>query len=153
MNIWIKHGQKEEAAKKGPLTLSEVMKTVWRNAQHGWTELKGKIISGNVTFKEFQQCFQNMHDDILKQQLRFLSEDSKDWIQERMKQYQQYKVLEQSVYGANVILKVAREYELKGDFQPIRMIEKMVTSFDITFIQTKIKFLMPSHEITLRLFH
>lgn len=127
LNIWIKQGQKEGAKKNGPLTVNEVIENVWQNAHQSWVSLGRKITSGDITFKEFQQHFKNIPNDNLEEQLKHLSMTSKkDWIKERLRQFNQYRVLEQCVYGANVILKVVQEYKLEGDFQPIRMIEKMV---------------------------
>lgn len=132
LNIWIKQGQKEEAKKNGPLTVNEVFENVWQNAHQSWVSLGRKITSGDITFKEFQQHFKNIPNDNLEQQLMYISmPNNKDWIKERLKQFNQYRILEQCVYGANVILKVAQEYELKGDFQPIKMIEKMVCHNEI----------------------
>lgn len=127
LNMWIKQGQLEEAKKQGPLTFDEVMENVWQNLHQNWTNLGRKIALGDITFKEFQQHFKNIPNDNLEEQLKHLSMTSKkDWIKERLRQFNQYRVLEQCVYGANVILKVVQEYKLEGDFQPIRMIEKMV---------------------------
>lgn len=125
--MWIKQGQSEEAKKQGPLTLDEVMENVWQNVHQNWTNLGRKIAVGDITFEEFQQHFKNIPNDNLEEQLKNLSITSnKDWIKERLRQFNQYRVLEQCVYGANVILKVVQEYKLEGDFQPIKMIEKMV---------------------------
>lgn len=127
LNIWIKQGQKEVAKKNGPLTVNEVIENVWQNAHQSWVSLGRKITSGDITFKEFQQHFKYIPNDNLEQQLRDISvSNNKDWIKERLRQFNQYIILDQSVYGANVILKFAQEYELKGDFEPIKMIVKMV---------------------------
>lgn len=127
LNIWIKQGQKEVAKKNGPLTVNEVIRNVWQNAHQSWVSLGRQITSGDITFKEFQQHFKYIPNDNLEQQLRYISmSNNKDWIKERLRQFNQYIILEQSVYGANVILKFAQEYELTGDFEPIKMIVKMV---------------------------
>lgn len=127
LNLWIRQGQKEVAKKQGPLTINEVMENVWQKVYKHWTSLVREIASGDITFKEFQQHFKNIPNDNLEEQLKNLSITSnKDWIKERLRQFNQYRVLEQCVYGANVILKVVQEYKLEGDFQPIKMIEKMV---------------------------
>ncbi|XP_061169274.1 E3 ubiquitin-protein ligase rnf213-alpha-like [Saccostrea echinata] len=128
-NMWIKQGQREEAKKKSPLTIEEVVENVWQNVKHTWLGLGRKIASGDITFREFQQYFGNIPADNLEEQLSYLpigKTNDKDWIKERIRQFQQHRILEQCVYGANVILKVVKEYELKGDFEPVKMIDKMV---------------------------
>lgn len=127
LNLWIKQGQKEVAMKQGPLTINEVIENVWQKVYKHWTSLVREIAFGDITFKEFQQHFKNIPNDKLEEQLLHLSMTSSNhWIKERLRQFNQYKILEQCVYGANVILKVVQEYKLEGDFQPIKMIEKMV---------------------------
>lgn len=127
LNMWIKQGQSEVAKKQGPLTINEVMENVWQKVHKHWTNLVEEIIFGDITFKEFQQHFKNIPDDNLEEQLLHLSMTSSNgWIKLRLRQFNQYRILEQCVYGANVILKVVQEYKLEGNFQPIKMIEKMV---------------------------
>ena len=124
LNMWVKFGQEEVEQKKRPLSMTEVINNVWKNARESWNVWRSKIVSGDITFKEFHKCFKN--NVTIEQELELLSEDNNDWIRKRMDQYQHYLILEQSVYGANVILKVAKEYELKGNFQPIKTMKELV---------------------------
>lgn len=136
--MWIKQGQSEEAKKEGPLTLDEVMENVWQIVYKNWTSLRTKIALGDISFQEFQQHVKHIPNDNLEEQLMHLSiTNSKDWIKERLRQFNQYRILEQYVYGANVILKFVQEYKLEGDFQPIKMVVKMVISNKIFYMHLK----------------
>lgn len=138
LNMWIKQGQNEEAKKQGPLTLDEVMENVWQIVYTSWTSLKIKIAFGDITFKEFQEHVKNIPNDNLEEQLMHLSiPNNKDVFKERLRQFNQYRTLEQYVYGANVILKFVQEYKLEGDFQPIKMVVKMVISNEIFYMHVK----------------
>lgn len=138
LNMWIKQGQSEEAKKQRPLTLDEVMENVWQRVYQNWTSLRTQIALGDITFNEFQQHVKNIPNGNLEEQLMHLSmTNNKDWIKGRLKQFNQYRILEQCVHGANVILKLVQEYNLEGDFQPIKMIVKMVIPNDIFHLHLK----------------
>lgn len=124
LNMWVIFGREEVDKKKRPLTMTEVINNVWKNARQSWTDCRSKIVSGDITFKEFHKCFKNNVN--IERELELLSEGNKGWIRKRMDQYQHYLILEQSVYGANVILKVVKEYKLNGNFQPIKKMKKLV---------------------------
>lgn len=131
----MKQGQKEEAKKQEPLTLVEVIENVWQNSYKKWKSLEEKLVSGEISFKEFWNYFQSISHDDLEQQLEFLSTNTnKDWIKERLRQFYQYRSLKQCVNGAKTILKAVDAYNLQGDFQPIRMIVEMVLQ-TISFIR------------------
>ncbi|XP_062591685.1 E3 ubiquitin-protein ligase rnf213-alpha-like, partial [Saccostrea cucullata] len=130
LNMWIKQGQREETKKGSPLTVDEVMENVWQVVYPAWLKLSKRIATGDITFREFQDHFRNVSIDNLEQQLSHLAEGRKGWIKERLQQVRQHRELEQCVTGANVILTVVREYDLKGNFEPIKMIVKMVQGTD-----------------------
>lgn len=58
----------------------------------------------------------------------FCMHDNK-WIEERLSQYQQYKVLKECVNVANVIIEFARQFELHGNFQQVQEVVRLVCIF------------------------
>lgn len=125
--IWKKQGQKEETKKGEHLTLVEVIESVWKNTQKKWKNLEEKLVSGEISFKEFWNYFQSISHDDLEQQLQYFSTNTdKGWIKERLRQFDQYRNLKQCANGAQTILKAVDAYHFQGDFQPIRMIVEMV---------------------------
>lgn len=126
LNMWTKQGTQEVKSKGSPLTVDEVMENVWQVTYPTWTTLSKRIAEGNITFKEFQEHFKNVATDNLKQQLSYLPGGKRDWVTERLHQVKEHRELQQCVTGASIILKVVKEYDLKGNFEPIRMILKVV---------------------------
>lgn len=132
LNMWIKEGTKEMSMKKEPLTVDEVIKNVWQNCHHSWVSLGRKLVSGDITFKEFQEHFEKIPNDNLHQQLMYLSMTNKnDWVHVRIRQYQCFRTLDQYVHIAKLILDITICYDLRGDFQPIKIIEEMVCKISI----------------------
>lgn len=126
LNMWTKQGTQEVKTKGRPLTVDEVMENVWHVTYPTWMKLSKRIAEGNITFKEFQEHFKNVATDNLKQQLSYLPGGKRDWVTERLQQVKEHRELQQCVTGASIILEVVKEYDLKGNFEPIRMIVKMV---------------------------
>lgn len=105
----------------------EVIESVWKNTQKKWKNLEEKLVSGEISFKEFLNYFQSISHNVLEQELEYFSTNTnKGWIKERLRQFDQYRNLKQCANGAQTILKAVDAYNFKGDFQPIRMIVEMV---------------------------
>lgn len=132
--MWTKQGTQEVKTKGRPLTVDEVMENVWHVTYPTWMKLSKRIAEGNITFKEFQEHFKNLATDNLKQQLSYLPGGKRDWVTERLQQVKEHRELQQCVTGASIILEVIKEYDLKGNFEPIRMIVKMVIILYILYI-------------------
>eukprot|EP00105_Crassostrea_gigas_P007930 XP_011422347.1 PREDICTED: E3 ubiquitin-protein ligase rnf213-alpha isoform X2 [Crassostrea gigas] len=130
LNMWTKQGTQEVKSKGSLLTVDEVMENVWHVTYPTWMKLSKRIAEGNITFKEFQEHFKNVATDNLKQQLCYLPGGKRDWVTERLQQVKEHRELQQCVTGASIILEVVKEYDLKGNFEPIRMIVKMVHGTD-----------------------
>lgn len=127
LNLWIKEGKKRVAMKKEPLTVDEVIENVWRNCHQSWVSLGRKMSSEHITFKEFHELFGNIPNDNLLQQLMYLPmTDKNDWVHVRIRQYQCFRTLHQYVHRAKLILDISICYDLRGNFQPIKIIEEMV---------------------------
>lgn len=124
--MWTKQGTQEVKSKGSPLTVDEVMENVWHVTYPTWMKLSKRIAEGNITFKEFQEHFKNVATDNLKQQLSYLPGGKRDWVTERLHQIKEHRELQQCVTGASIILEVVKEYDLKGNFEPIRKIVEMV---------------------------
>lgn len=127
LNLWIKEGKKRVAMKKEPLTVDEVIENVWRNCHQSWVSLGRKMSSEHINFKEFHELFGNIPNDNLLQQLMYLPmTDKNDWVHVRIRQYQCFRTLHQYVHRAKLILDISICYDLRGNFQPIKIIEEMV---------------------------
>lgn len=86
-----------------------------------WTHLEPEPI------KEFHELFGNIPNDNLLQQLMYLPmTDKNDWVHVRIRQYQCFRTLHQYVHRAKLILDISICYDLRGNFQPIKIIEEMV---------------------------
>ena len=140
MNMWTRQGKQEQTKKGSSLNFDEVLENVWLTVYPAWKKLGRRIAEGDITFKEFQDHFEYLSMDNLKEQLSCLqvSVDKKDWISERVRQVQEHRELEQCVSGANIIMAVVREYDLKGNFEPISMIVKMVIIYFLILLAAKV---------------
>jgi len=79
-----------------------------------------------------------MEEEEMKLEFFLMSRDrNAKWIHERLTQIRQYRELQGCVAGAKAILKVVQNYELKGDFGPIKRITDVVRYF-VTPLSTSI---------------
>lgn len=98
-----------------------------------WEKLCNDFKSGDITFLDFENHFSEMEKTEIIRELKFIADifcmhDNK-WIEERLSQYQQYKVLKECVNVANVIIEFARQFELYGNFQQVQEVMRLVCIF------------------------
>lgn len=128
MKLWAKKGNScvNERGKE-PLTVEEVLEKVWEPVSRSLHGIKKRICDGTMLFTEFERLFGELHQDNLVKELEHLSEENdRDWIDERMRQVQEHRSVQQCVEGATVIQNVVKAYELEGNFEQMNMIIDMV---------------------------
>ncbi|KAL4233165.1 hypothetical protein ACF0H5_007850 [Mactra antiquata] len=106
--------------------LDDVVEKLWRTVKKRLTSICDQIQSGCVKFNVFEQIIgkvYRMDYESMEKELRILEIPSKV-ISKRIDQLMKYRQLSACVNGAIVILKFVEEYELKGDFQQIKVIAK-----------------------------
>lgn len=136
IRIWDKLAADFRRTVKRALQVDEIMDHVWRPAYTEWKGLHQRLKTGEIFFKEFDTLCGSMQPETLKKEFIILEGGKKpSWIKERIEQMSRYKNLQNCLDGASIIMQVVEEFELEGDFQPIRQIMQMVSHNGI-FIST-----------------
>lgn len=109
------------------LGIDEIMEHVWKPACKEWKALHQRLKTGEIFFREFDSLCGRMDPEALRKEFLILEDGKKSsWIKERIEQMTRYKNLQNCLDGASIIMEVVEEFELEGDFQPIRQIMRMV---------------------------
>ncbi|KAJ8314906.1 hypothetical protein KUTeg_007056 [Tegillarca granosa] len=109
------------------LSLEEVIEHVSEPVFSHWSNVQERLIAGSIMFTEFEKHFGRLDSNFLKREIDFFVTDGNNsWVQERIKQWEQYKLIRNCIDGAHVILEVVDSYELQGDFGPIKLIASVV---------------------------
>ncbi|XP_062600315.1 E3 ubiquitin-protein ligase rnf213-alpha-like [Saccostrea cucullata] len=106
-------------------TCELIIKNVWQNAESKWKRLCNEMKSGNIKFKTFEKYFKGMNTEEVRTVLKMMSDKDVGWIDQRINQYRDLKLMTQCSKAAILILKIVQEYDLKGDFSPIRSLTEM----------------------------
>lgn len=98
-----------------------------------WEKLCDDFKSGDITFLDFENHFSEIEKTEIIRELKpiadiFCMHDNK-WMEERLSQYQQYKVLKECVNVATVIIDFAKQFELHGNFQQVQEMMGLVCIF------------------------
>lgn len=98
-----------------------------------WEKLCNDFKSGDITFLDFENHFSEIEKTEIIRELKFIADNfcmhDNKWIEERLSQYQQYKVLKECVNVAKVIIEFARQFELHGNFQQVQEVMRLVCIF------------------------
>lgn len=112
------------------ITIEEVNKSIVNNVFEAWEKLCLDLKSGDITFQEFGNHFGEMKKKIVNKELNLIadtsSDDQKQWIKQRLFQFDQYKLLRERVEGAKVITDFAEQFDLKGKFDEVQKMMKLV---------------------------
>ncbi|XP_076109129.1 E3 ubiquitin-protein ligase rnf213-alpha-like [Mytilus galloprovincialis] len=131
IRIWDKLAADFRRTVKRALQVHEIMDHVWRPAYTEWKGLHQRLKTGEIFFKEFDTLCGSMQPETLKKEFIILEGGKKpSWIKERIEQMSRYKNLQNCLDGASIIMQVVEEFELEGDFQPIRQIMQMTKGKD-----------------------
>lgn len=112
------------------ITIEEVNKSIVNNVFEAWEKLCLDLKSGDITFQEFGNHFGEMKKKVVNKELNLIadtsSDDKKQWIKQRLFQFDQYKLLRERVEGAKVITDFAEQFDLKGKFDEVQKMMKLV---------------------------
>lgn len=112
------------------ITIEEVNKSIVNNVFEAWEKLYLDLKSGDITFQEFGNHFGEMKKKVVNKELNLIadtsSDDQKQWIKQRLFQFDQYKLLRERVEGAKVITDFAEQFDLKGKFDEVQKMMKLV---------------------------
>lgn len=112
------------------ITIEEVNKSIVNNVFEAWEKLCLDLKSGDITFQEFGNHFGEMKKKVVNKELNLIadtsSDDQKQWIKQRLFQFDQYKLLIERVEGAKVITDFAEQFDLKGKFDEVQKMMKLV---------------------------
>lgn len=112
------------------ITIEEVNKSIVNNVFEAWEKLYLDLKSGDITFQEFGNHFGEMKKKVVNKELNLIadtsSDDQKQWIKQRLFQFDQYKLLREPVKGAKVITDFAEQFDLKGKFDEVQKMMKLV---------------------------
>ncbi|XP_071137105.1 E3 ubiquitin-protein ligase rnf213-alpha-like [Mytilus edulis] len=142
IRIWEKLATDFRRTVKRALEISEIMDHVWHPAYREWKGLHQRLKTGEIYFKEFDTICGGMDPETLKKEFLILEDGKKQsWIKERAEQLTRYKNLQYCLDGASIIMEVVEEFELEGDFQPIRQIMQMTKGKDTKMNKLKQSYL------------
>lgn len=114
------------------ITIEEVNKSIVNIVCESWEKLCHDLKSGDITFQEFGNHFSDMKKKVVNKELNFIadkvlsSDSKKEWIEQRLYQFEQYKVLKESVNGAKVLTEFAKQFDLNGNFEQVQKMMKLV---------------------------
>lgn len=130
LTMWDKYGKQVVQKMNRLLEVAEIIEQVWIPAKQEFRNLVKTLKSGDIMFREFDIICGKFAVDNLRKELKLI-EGGKDekWIGQRIDQMEKYKNLQNYGKGAEIIIEVVREFQLKGNFKPIRDIYEMVRSF------------------------
>lgn len=112
------------------ITIEEVNKSIVDIVCESWEKLSRDLKSGDITFQEFGNHFFEMKKNVVNRELNFIADMSGDgkkhWIEQRLYQFEQYKVLRECVNAAKVITEFAKQFDLNGNFEQVQKMMKLV---------------------------
>ncbi|CAG2233282.1 DIAPH2 [Mytilus edulis] len=127
IRIWDRLAADFRKTENRALEIDEIMEHVWKPAYKEWKDLHQQLKKGEILFRKFDAICGRMDPDSLKKEFLILEDGKKStWIKERIDQMTRYKNLQNCRKGASIIMEVVEEFELKGDFQPIQQIMRML---------------------------
>ncbi|XP_071122875.1 E3 ubiquitin-protein ligase RNF213-like [Mytilus edulis] len=124
-------GQLVEKEKGRKLYVDEMLNEVWEPMKKFWTNLYAELEEGELHFSEFHKYFQTDNVNRLMQELRKHGREKDfSWINQRIHQIEQYRTICNCSKGAEAILKVVHVYDLKGNFDEIKKIQRLTCYAD-----------------------
>jgi hypothetical protein len=138
--LWDRRGNDIAKQKGRPLDFDEILMEVWEPTYKFWSDLCTRLKSGDLKFSEFEKYFKTANLETLKDELMKLSQDGNHkWIDSRLDQLEKYRNLQSCMFGAQAIMELVKEYDLKEkNFSQILEIVDLVRCyFNITIAKNK----------------
>lgn len=127
IKIWEKKGTELQKKLERDVKIDEVFENVWQPALEQWRTLSKKLRSGDMHFSEFDKWFETKDRSNLKKEFLLFDNDGDDsWIKERLDQIERHGNIRNYLYGAKAIMEVVDAFNLKGNFDQIKDIIKLV---------------------------
>lgn len=129
LEMWCEHGNNTVANNDyTAIEIADVFNLVWKNAYSDWNKTCQEIASGCILVTKFNQLFRKITDENLQSELKYMSDEtSSDWVEERIQQIQQHRLLADFVGNAGVILDIVKSLKITGDFLPIQTVASVVS--------------------------
>lgn len=122
-----------------PVTLKKIYENIWKPLQTKFCQIAVSIASGNITLKELDQvlmeCGDQGDEKIMRRELSVMSETlselemykpEKNWMDQRLRQIQEYRQLGEAAAAASAILRIAEKMKLSGNFTEIATLTQLV---------------------------
>lgn len=131
--IWKKTGREVKKNKGKKLRINEIILEVWKPSYTFWNSICYKLKTGDLLFTEFEDYFYQEETEIaeiLRKEIAYSStRGDTQWIQIRLDQFQNHKMIFDCLKGAKAIMAIVHTYDLKGDFSHVNEIINMVSCF------------------------
>lgn len=132
LNIWDAIGTYHYQNNGHPLSIDEVITSVWNETKERMQRLKNSLSSGDICFGEFEELCGTFNDkEKLRQELKCLEDGPTPWVDTRINQIQMYKEAKSCIDVALAILDIVSEFKIEGDFTAISAILEMVSLIDL----------------------
>ncbi|XP_071135692.1 E3 ubiquitin-protein ligase rnf213-alpha-like isoform X2 [Mytilus edulis] len=132
--IWKKTGREVKKNKGKKLRINEIILEVWKPSYTFWNSICYKLKTGDLLFTEFEDYFYQEETEIaeiLRKEIAYSStRGDTQWIQIRLDQFQNHKMIFDCLKGAKAIMAIVHIYDLKGDFSHVNEIINMTDGED-----------------------
>lgn len=132
--IWTNTGLRQLRDKQTTLSDSSVLKKIWKKSYTEWKDLCASVKNGTVKYFIFERYWKESNCGNIQSFVSLMSNKiDENWIDDRIKQYRDLKLMTQCSKAANIILKIVEEFDLKGDFTSIQSLSgtvEHITNFD-----------------------
>lgn len=122
-----------------PVTLKKIYENIWKPLQTKFCQIAVSIASRNITLQELDrvlmECGNQGDEKIMRQELILMSETlsesemykpERNWMDQRLRQIQEYRQLDEAAAAASAILRLAEKMELSGSFTEIATLIQLV---------------------------
>ncbi|XP_053366887.1 E3 ubiquitin-protein ligase rnf213-beta isoform X1 [Clarias gariepinus] len=118
------------------LGLEDVLSVIWQPSLREFYQLGIRIGNGFVTFEELDKAVKGCEDEgngvRLRKEMKLMASKldkypglMENWLEQRLKQIQEYRQLHHAAESSNAILKIRDKLNLKGDFSHIHSLTQL----------------------------
>ncbi|KAM6896925.1 E3 ubiquitin-protein ligase rnf213-beta [Xenentodon cancila] len=143
LSSWVKRAASSASTRypnPAPLqmTLNQIWENIWSPLLREFSHVGVSIAEANITFEQLDQVLLESGDQgdgkLMKEELSLMSEvisaagvvkAEANWVEQRMDQIQEYRLLQQAAAASNAVLRIAKKMKLSGDFTEIYNISQL----------------------------
>ncbi|CAG2194995.1 RNF213 [Mytilus edulis] len=131
LQLWDVRGQSVSNEIEQITGIDKIIENVLLPTMRDWQELHNELVSGTITFREFEKLCGKAGDQDVKELLSPF-EYGKDcsWIHERIIQMSRYRSLHTCLDAAKIIRDIVEMYDMDGDFETVKRILIMASEED-----------------------